>query len=116
MRMLPLLVLLACGARQAPAPASTPTPAATPAAPAPTPANGLADGAECTTADQCASGVCEGMGCEDSTPGTCMPVHRGCTKDLVAFCTCAGETIRTSSRCPGTRVAQRGACGEEAAQ
>lgn len=69
----------------------------------------LADGDACTTADQCASGVCEGEGCGDAN-GVCAPRNRACTKDLRAYCGCDGQTFRTSGSCPGQRFSHRGEC------
>lgn len=68
-----------------------------------------ADGAACTTGDDCASGICEGQGCEPEG-GRCMPKDRMCTMDLVDYCGCDGKTFSGSSGCPNRRYASRGAC------
>lgn len=67
-------------------------------------------GDSCLTADECASGICEGEGCDDSSPGTCVNAKRPCTRDLVAYCSCDGETFQGSGSCPGRRYAGRGPC------
>jgi hypothetical protein len=71
---------------------------------------GLGDGAACTSNDQCASGTCEGEGCGDENPGTCMPAMRMCLRDLRPFCGCDGKTFMRGSNCPGKRFAARGPC------
>lgn len=68
-----------------------------------------AEGASCTTAGDCASGVCEGEGCGDGQ-GVCAPAQRGCTKDLRPYCGCDGVTFRASGTCPGQRYAHTGEC------
>lgn len=68
-----------------------------------------ANGASCTTADDCESGVCEGLGCGDDG-GTCVSPARPCTRDLVAYCDCDGITFQASGSCPGQRFASEGAC------
>lgn len=72
--------------------------------------SGLADGAACTANAQCASGTCEGEGCGDDSPGTCMPLERMCLRDLRPFCGCDGKTFMRGSNCPGQRFAARGPC------
>lgn len=67
-----------------------------------------ADGASCKAGTECASGVCEGEGCD--TPGVCMPAQRACTKDLREYCGCDGRTFRGSGSCPGARFSKRSAC------
>lgn len=67
------------------------------------------DGQACFTSAECASGVCEGLGCE-ATPGKCAPQRRGCTRDLRTYCGCDGKTFRASGSCPGRRFASYGAC------
>ncbi|MCA9711788.1 MAG: hypothetical protein KDK70_38485, partial [Myxococcales bacterium] len=74
------------------------------------PVGGGADGASCLAASDCQSGVCEGQGCGDDQPGTCVPQSRMCTRDLQAYCGCDGATFRTSGSCPGQRYAARGEC------
>lgn len=69
-----------------------------------------ADGDACLTASDCASGVCEGMGCGEDMPGTCATKMRPCTKDLRAYCGCDGETFRGSGSCPGQRYSKKGPC------
>ncbi|HVK89488.1 MAG TPA: hypothetical protein VM513_35440 [Kofleriaceae bacterium] len=68
------------------------------------------DGGSCLAGGECASGVCEGEGCDASTPGTCVPASRMCTKDLRPYCGCDGVTFRTSGTCPGRRFSKRAAC------
>ena len=68
------------------------------------------DGAACLAATDCASGVCEGQGCGVSSPGTCAPARRACTKDLRPYCGCDGKTFRTSGSCPGRRYQAKGEC------
>lgn len=79
------------------------------AAPAEPPAL-IADGGSCLSATECASGVCEGLGCTDDKPGTCAPAQRGCTRDLRAYCGCDGKTFKTSGSCPKRRYAAKDAC------
>ena len=69
----------------------------------------VADGGACAAAADCASGVCEGKGCDGQGP-VCVPARRMCTKDLRPYCGCDGRTFRTSGSCPGRPYAQRGAC------
>lgn len=109
------LLLLGCGQKDpARAPDPPPTPTAVPAPPAPehTPSGdvGAPDGAPCLTSSACASGVCEGVGCREDTPGTCMSRERLCTMDLRLWCDCDGATFQASGSCPGRRVAHKGAC------
>jgi hypothetical protein len=68
------------------------------------------DGESCLAATECASGVCEGEGCGDDQPGTCMPTSRMCTRDRREFCGCDGATFYSSSKCPGARFSKREAC------
>lgn len=65
--------------------------------------------AGCTTSAQCGDGMtCTGEpGCGE--PWTCQPA-RPCTRDLVVFCSCDGESFRASSTCPGRPVRHRGPC------
>jgi len=122
--------LIACGpaqtqtmtappAQPAPTEPATPTESAPPTTqgppatqPAP-PAIG-ADGATCLKSEDCASGICEGQGCDDAHPGTCAPKSRGCTRDLRAYCGCDGKTFSTSGSCPGRRYAAKSACAASA--
>jgi hypothetical protein len=69
-----------------------------------------ADGAACKTAADCQSGICEGEGCGDATPGVCVSRKRPCTADLRPYCGCDGVTFRSSSTCAGRRYAARGEC------
>lgn len=68
------------------------------------------DGAACLDASDCASGVCEGLGCTDDQPGVCVARARACTKDLRPYCGCDGATFRTSGSCPGRRYQAKGPC------
>jgi hypothetical protein len=79
-------------------------------APVPAPAEAKQAGERCLVASECASGVCEGEGCGDDTPGVCAPEQRACTRDLKPYCGCDGETFRTSGSCPGKRFERRGFC------
>ena len=72
--------------------------------------DGAADGESCLTGDDCASGICEGIGCGDDMPGTCMARMRPCTKDLRPMCDCEGNTFQASSSCPGRRVEKKVPC------
>lgn len=69
----------------------------------------LAEGAECTGSGQCGDGLfCDGEeGCD--VPWTCQPL-RACTRDLVPYCGCDGETFQSSGNCAGRPYASRGAC------
>jgi len=73
----------------------------------------LPAGAACDTGTDCQSGVCEGMGC-GSGQGVCAAADRICTRDLVAYCGCDGQTFTASGTCSGQRYAKRGACEEPA--
>jgi hypothetical protein len=97
-----------------PAPATAPAPVATPtpAKPAPAPAGnpeGKPDGEACSGSKECKSGVCEGQGCGFNV-GKCMPQNRMCTRDLVKYCGCNGETFGASGSCPGRLFKARGEC------
>ena len=119
--LLLVALLTACGPRNGAQPESPPTPAppaetpkatpeATPEA-TPTPAaSGKADGETCLAASDCASGICEGMGCAEDTPGTCKNPARMCSMDLQSYCGCDGETFQASGSCPGRRFESKGAC------
>jgi hypothetical protein len=101
------------------APNDTPQPSDAPppppsdeAPPLPPPAPGsVPDGGPCLDAANCASGICEGQGCDEALPGICAPRMRPCTRDLRAFCGCDGLTFRSSSSCVGRRYAAAGPCG-----
>jgi hypothetical protein len=69
-----------------------------------------AEGASCLRADECESGVCEGMGCGDDQPGTCVSRKRPCTADMRPYCGCDGVTFHGSSTCPGRRYQSRAEC------
>ncbi len=69
-----------------------------------------ANGTQCLTSEECDSGVCEGQGCTSDTPGVCVAKKRMCTRDLVPFCGCDGQTFRNSSRCPSARYKHAGSC------
>ena len=71
---------------------------------------GVADGGACLAATDCQSGVCEGEGCGDDTPGVCVASNRACTRDLRPYCGCDGQTFRTSGSCPGRRYSSRTMC------
>jgi len=74
---------------------------------------GLAEGAPCAEDPQCASNICEGIGCDDASLGTCAPITRPCTRDRRPFCGCDGETFFTSSTCPGQRFVHKGLCADD---
>jgi len=105
-----------------PAPAADPDPVATPVvlpeadadeptSPArPTSPGSVSDGGTCLTAEVCASGICEGQGCTDTAPGTCMPKLRRCTRDRKPFCGCDGVTFWGSSTCINRRYRAPGLC------
>lgn len=63
----------------------------------------------CHSSAECGEGMtCTGEpGC--GQPWTCQPA-RPCTRDLVPFCGCDGQTFRSSSSCPGRPVRHRGPC------
>lgn len=88
------------------APPPVEQPAAQPAS-APTLAEA---GSSCLSGADCASGVCEGEGCDASSPGTCAPEVRPCSRDRRPYCGCDGETFFTSSTCVGRRYASKGPC------
>lgn len=68
------------------------------------------EGTACLLGTECSSGVCEGEGCGDRSPGKCAPANRACTRDLRAYCGCDGKTFRGSGSCPMQRFAYRGEC------
>ena len=72
--------------------------------------SGLAEGAACDTAAQCARGICEGPGCGAQTKGVCASQNRACTRDLRIYCGCDGQTFQSSGSCPGLRYAHEGEC------
>jgi len=69
-----------------------------------------ADGAACSTGGECASGICEGEGCEPDR-GRCAAKTRECTRDLRFYCGCDGKTFDSSGSCPGRTFSHRGKCG-----
>jgi hypothetical protein len=91
-------------------PAPNPEPVAINAAVADPPAGSAADGATCLASSDCASGTCEGEGCDGAHPGHCAKVNRICTRNRVPMCGCDGKTFYASSTCPRNRYASRGAC------
>ncbi len=121
-RAIALLLLLGCPAKSEPVapppdvdtPVDTAEPPADPSAdpttPEPTPAGSVADGGACLKAEDCSSGVCEGEGCDDAHPGTCVPKDRMCTRDARSYCGCDGTTFVGSGSCPGQRYQAAGAC------
>jgi hypothetical protein len=70
----------------------------------------FAAGHACLANDECASGVCEGKGCDDKSPGQCVEARRICPHNRVPFCGCDGKSFNASSACPGKRYRDRGAC------
>jgi len=72
--------------------------------------SGAADGTPCLQDSNCASGICEGKGCGDDTPGKCASKARGCTRDRRTYCGCDGVTFYGSGSCPGKRYLDAGAC------
>ncbi len=69
----------------------------------------LPAGSACNQGSDCASGVCEGMGCGPGQ-GVCAAANRICTRDLVDYCGCDGQSFSGSGTCPGQRYEKRGAC------
>jgi hypothetical protein len=97
---------VACGGAKQAAPEPAPVPPAQAEAPVP-PAPPMT----CLSGADCPSGVCEGEGCGDATPGTCAPPEpRACTRDLRQYCGCDGHTFQGSGSCPGARFEQHGPC------
>lgn len=92
-------------AEPTPAPGTDPTDAPKPQSAAPLPA-----GSACLDGAACASGVCEGEGCGDDTPGVCAPDRRACTRDARPYCGCDGQTFVAGGNCPLRRYAHKGAC------
>ncbi len=70
-------------------------------------------GSPCAEGSDCASGVCEGEGCDGGA--LCAPAQRMCTKDLRAYCGCDGKTFMSSGTCPGRPYARRGDCAGDTA-
>ncbi len=69
-----------------------------------------AAGVACLAGSECASGICEGQGCDAQAPGTCAPAKRMCTRDLRAYCGCDAKTFQGSGSCPGRRYSAPGPC------
>jgi len=69
--------------------------------------NAAANG--CRSSSECAQGeICVGEeGCDKVW--TCEPA-RGCTRDLVTYCSCDGETVQGSGSCPPEPYSHRGPC------
>ncbi len=72
------------------------------------------DGNACQAGTDCASGVCEGLGCGAATPGVCVGADRVCAQVVTQFCGCDGTTLRSGSSCAGQRYAAAGACAPPA--
>jgi hypothetical protein len=64
----------------------------------------------CLSDADCGDGLCEGQGCGDDQPGTCVSRSRMCTRDSRPYCGCDGQTFRASGTCPGRRYAHAGEC------
>lgn len=77
------------------------------------PAGAAAVGGACTQASDCASGVCEGLGCEAGA-GRCVEKTRVCTRDLKEYCGCDGQVFRSSGSCAGRTYRNEGACEAKA--
>jgi len=71
----------------------------------------VAQGEPCDESTECGEGLfCHGPeGCDVSW--TCQPA-RPCTRDLVQYCGCDGETFSGSGTCPTRPFATRGPCAE----
>ncbi|MFT3700295.1 MAG: hypothetical protein QM831_44535 [Kofleriaceae bacterium] len=96
-----------------PPPAATPPVAeANPSDPPPAETNHpvRGDGEQCFGNAECASGACEGLGCDQVHPGTCARTKRICTRDRRPYCGCDGKTFFSSSTCPGARYSAKGQC------
>ena len=63
----------------------------------------------CTSSSDCPEGQqCFGeAGCD--TTWTCQD-PRPCTRDLVTYCACSGQTVQGSGSCPPEPYSARGAC------
>lgn len=80
------------------------------AAQAPQNSGTLALDEACSSGSECQSGICEGLGCDDSALGKCVSDKRPCTYDLVPYCGCDGNTFQSSGVCAGQRYKHKGAC------
>lgn len=89
---------------------ATPDEAEAIAAQAPQTRGPLALDEACSSGSQCQSGICEGLGCDDSALGKCVSEERPCTYDLVPYCGCDGNTFQSSGVCAGQRYKHKGAC------
>lgn len=69
-----------------------------------------AAGESCLNGFECQTGVCEGQGCDDKSPGTCSDPVRQCTLDLRPYCGCDNRTFYASSTCPNRRYLDMGSC------
>ena len=67
-----------------------------------------AGGKICKGDSECGAGqTCDfGPGCG---PGVCAAPHP-CTRDLVPYCGCDGQTFRGSGNCPSRPFARKGGC------
>lgn len=67
------------------------------------------DATACTSQSDCPEGqLCAGeAGCD--SVWTCQD-PRPCTRDLVTYCACSGETVQGSGSCPPEPYERRGAC------
>lgn len=67
------------------------------------------EGTPCTRFDDCEQGeICAGPeGCD--VVWTCQP-SRACTRDLVTYCGCDGQTMQGSGSCPPGPYSRRGEC------
>ena len=100
-----------------PAPGTTKVPPAatgTPAGPPPgvidtSNPQGRPTGSPCSMAKECESNICEGKGCGYNA-GQCAPTNRRCTRDMVAYCSCSGQTFGASGTCPGRIYRYQGVC------
>lgn len=118
------MLLIACtqisGPVEAPAEAPAPPTPAPVAVPAPVPdapadntpaePEGRPAGAACLASTDCTSGVCEGEGCDEASPGVCASGDRMCTADVRPYCGCDEQTFQSSGSCPGARYAYEGEC------
>jgi hypothetical protein len=94
-------------------PAPGPNEPATPTEQAPpepsiSPAAGQPDGGPCLADAECTSGICEGQGCDASSPGACAPKTRGCTRDRREYCGCDGITLAHQDPAQATDMPTKG--------